>query len=275
MSQPRQPFLHDLAILVAAPSQVLSTTHGGIGAGAGPVGVQGVWHADRRVLSRLHLTVDGEMPEHIATLPAGPGRESGDALVFSFLVRHAGGGQAANPSTPVRLDVERRLQPGRVAEWMTITSWLAEPVTIRLELAMAGDLAPIAAVMAGATPPPPPAVEDLLVWRSAEIEARLEAPGAGVAAGNAGPDLTWVVTLPAKGRATVGWTLEVTDHGSVVVPARTHALDAAGIARELSGPTGDHRLRPWLERSLTDLDGLLMATPDSPEDAFFAAGSPW
>ena len=70
MSQPHQPFVHDLVILVAAPSQVLCTTHGGIGSSDGPLGAQGVWHADCRVLSRLELTVDGALPEHIATLPA-------------------------------------------------------------------------------------------------------------------------------------------------------------------------------------------------------------
>ena len=91
MSQPRQPFLHDMAILVAAPSQVLCTVQGGIGASEGPIGPKGLWHADRRVLSRLQFTVDGDVPEHIATLPATSGHEGGDGLVFSFLVRHAGG----------------------------------------------------------------------------------------------------------------------------------------------------------------------------------------
>ena len=195
--------------------------------------------------------------------------------MFSFLVRHAAGGRAADPSTPVRLDIERRVRPGRVAESMTITSWLPEPVTVQLQVSMARDLLPMAVARAGRAPPPPPALDDLLVWRSEEIEARLQAPGATVSAGDAGPDLEWTVDLPARGRATVGWTLEVTDRGSVVVPAVTPPLDAVRIAAELSGQVGDHRLRPWLERSLIDLNGLRMATVDSPEDAFFAAGAPW
>ena len=40
-AQPRQPFLHDLTILVAAPSQVFSSEDGGIGRADGPVGVEG------------------------------------------------------------------------------------------------------------------------------------------------------------------------------------------------------------------------------------------
>ena len=57
MSQPRQPFLHDLTILVAAPSQMFGREDGGIGRADGPVGVEGLWHADLRVLSGLVLTV--------------------------------------------------------------------------------------------------------------------------------------------------------------------------------------------------------------------------
>jgi glycogen debranching enzyme len=37
----------------------------------------------------------------------------------------------------------------------------------------------------------------------------------------------------------------------------------------------DDRLRRWLRRSLQDLDVLQMATPETPEDVFFAAGAPW
>ncbi len=275
MSQPRQPFLHDLAVLVAAPSQVLCTASGSIGGTDGPLGAQGVWHADRRVLSGLQLTVNGEPPEHIATLPATSDVDGADGLVFSFLVRHAGGGRAADPSTPVRLDVERRLRPGRLTESTTITSWLAEPVTIRLGIALARDLAPIAVVMAGGRPPTPPPVADPLVWESTEITARLTAPGAEVTAGGEGPQLAWTVTLPARGRIVVEWTLEVTDVGSVVMHATTAPLDEGRIATLLSGAPGDHRLRSWLERSLRDLNGLRMATRDSPQNTFFAAGSPW
>ena len=41
-------------------------------------------------------------------------------------------GRSADPSTPVRLDVERRLAPGRLTETMTVTSWLDQPITLRL-----------------------------------------------------------------------------------------------------------------------------------------------
>src|SRR3712207_8536846 len=50
----------------------------------------------------------------------------------------------------------------------------------RSQVAMASDLAPIAVVVGGGTPPSPPPVANPLVWGTAEIETRLEAPGATV-----------------------------------------------------------------------------------------------
>ena len=281
MSQPRQPFLHDLTILVAAPTQVFCTGRGSIGTSHGAVGVEGVWHADLRALSLLALTVEGEPPEHIATLPQPLG-ENGDGLVFSFLYRGLESSRAAR-STPVRLDVERRIRPGQLAEAMTVTSWLPEPVTLRLQLTLARDLAPISVVNGGGSPPPPMPVDgaDPLAWGSAELAARVQAPEASVSASEGRLELAWDVAVPARGQASVGWTLQMTDHGSVVGSARSRPMDVTGITADLSERAADpargvdHRLRPWLERSLTDLNGLRMAAIDSPDDTFFAAGSPW
>ena len=200
-----------------------------------------------------------------------------------FLLRDAGRGQAADPSTPVRLDVERGLRPGWVSETMTVTSWLTDPVTVRLQVTMARDLAPIFVVMGGVPPPPsvPSDHADLLTWTAGDLEARLEAPGAAVSALADGLELTWDLTVPSRGQVSARWTLQMTDHGSVVGSARARPMDVAGITRDLSERTADlargvdHRLRPWLERSLTDLNGLRMAAIDFPDDTFFAAGSPW
>jgi len=280
VSQPRQPFLHDLAILVAAPSQVFSAGHGGIGAADGPAGVQGVWHADVRVLSHAEVAVAGRPPEHIATRSL-PADENGDGLLFTFMLRELAGGRSADPSTPVRLDVERRLVPGRLTDTLTFTSWLDEPVTVRLQVRLAPDRAAIFAVRGGGGAATPDARPDLLSWGNDEITAELSAPGAGTAADEGGLALTWDLDVPAGGRTTVGWTLAVSDQGSVVGPARNQPLDAARLATELaeratSPARGtDPRLRPWLERSLADLNGLRMTTVDSPDDVFFAAGSPW
>ena len=280
MNQPRQPFLHDLAILVAAPSQVFGREDGAIGRADGPVGVEGLWHADLRVLAGLVLTVDGRSPEHIATRSLTTD-ENGDGLLFTFLLRELADAGPAHRSTPVRLDVERRLAPGRLTETLTVTSWLDQPVTLRLASALVRDLAPMPEVRGGSDGPPLSAGPDPLTWGNDEVTAQLSAPDAGLGSAPATLELTWDLSLSPKGSTTVTWTLVVTDQGSVVGPAGGPALDAARIAQELAERTTDprrgtdHRLRPWLERSLADLNGLRMTTIDNPDDVFFAAGSPW
>jgi hypothetical protein len=280
VSQPRQPFLHDLAILVAAPSQVFSAEHGGIGQATGPTGVQGLWHADIRLLSGLAFTVDGGTPEHIATRSL-PADENGDGLVFTYLSREIAADRFADPS-PVRLDVERRLTPGRLTETVTVTSWLEEPVTVRLQVTLVPDVTGIFLVRSGRdVPPTPPTQPDPLTWRNEEVSARLSAPDAATTSGQGGLELTWDVEVPARGRTTVSWNLTVIDQGSVVGLAGNRPIDAGRLASELTEPAtsrargSDFRLRPWLERSLADLNGLRMTAVDSPEDVFFAAGSPW
>ena len=280
MSQPRQPFLHDLAILVAAPSQVFSADHGGIGHETGPTGVQGLWHADIRVLSGLALTLDGATPEHIATRSL-PADEDGDGLVFSYLPREIADGRSADPS-PVRLDVERRLAAGRLTETVTVTSWLDEPVTVRLQLALVPDVTGIFPVRRGGDlPPASPTGPDPLSWGNDEVTARLSAPGAATASAEDQLNLSWDLVVPGRGRTTVAWSLTVIDQGRVVGPARNRPMEAERLAGELTtratSPVRgtDSRLRPWLERSLADLNGLRMTAVDSPDDVFFAAGSPW
>jgi hypothetical protein len=273
-----QPFLHDLVILCAAPTQILSTSTACIGANGEAVGAQGILHADLRVLSALELTVDDQQPEHIATRPAEADREVGDAVRFTYVLRDLGSGPAVRHGSDVRLDIERSVQPGRVTEAMVIGSLLPTPLTIRLQVGMAYDLAPIAGINGGRIPPA--ALfdqDDPTDWGSDEIRVRLLADGAALSTTADGRQLQleWTLEIPARSETSVGWTLEITDRGGVVIAATTQALDAVRIAEELSGPVGDHRLRSWLERSLADLNGLRMATRVSPEDGFFAAGAPW
>ena len=271
MPQPHQPYLHDLVTVLAAPTQVLSTPSGQIGADGAAVGAQGILHADLRIVSALDLSVGGEPPEHIATLPAEPSVEDGDGVVFSYLI--------ADPQ--VRLDRERRVSPGRCSESYLLTSGRPAPVMVRIQLALAYDLAPIAVIRVGDRPTAhdfaPPDSIDGPSWGSETVRARLHAPGAEVDRTAEGRQLrlAWAVEVPAGGTARIGWTIRVTDQGSVVVPPLSPPLDAADLAQRLARPITDQRLRPWLERSLADLNGLRMAIGSSPQDTFFAAGSPW
>ena len=90
MPQPRQPFLHDLATVFAAPTQVLSDRNGDIDGRPDRPTAQGVLHADVRVLSRAAVLVDGQPGEHIAT------ELSGGRACFTSLLRQVGADQAGH-----------------------------------------------------------------------------------------------------------------------------------------------------------------------------------
>ncbi|SDT38119.1 Amylo-alpha-1,6-glucosidase [Friedmanniella luteola] len=267
MPQPLQPFLHDLVTVFSAPTQVLSGQHGDIGADVGRASAEGVLHADVRVLSRVVVEVDGRPGEHIAT-------ETGTRTArFTTLLREVGAGLSAVADATVRLDRERRVEPGSVAERLQLSSVLPTAVTVAVTVTFAADLAPVASIKMGRTGTPTAfaAVGDRRRWGDDDIAATLTAPGAtwSTAPDGTGAVATWSVVVPAHGSVDVGWALEVTDRGGVVVAAPDRWAPA-----DLP-PVADSRVAPWLRRSLEDLDSLRMARPQAPGDAFFAAGAPW
>ena len=112
MTQPLQPFLHDLVTVLAAPTQVLSARTGEVGADADRAGAQGVLHADVRVLSRVVVEVDGLPGEHVATESADPRRRASRPCCGTSV--H---GLTTAPDPSLRLDRERdgRARGGRGA----------------------------------------------------------------------------------------------------------------------------------------------------------------
>ena len=268
MPQPLQPFLHDLVTVLAAPTQVLSGRTGDLRADRGRATAEGVLHADVRVLSRASVEVDGLPGEHIATTE-GPRGAS-----FTALLRHVGVGLGTVADPQVRLDRERRVDPGLVVERLVLSSVLPVPLTVTVTAAFASDLASIEAIKVGRIGSPVPFGSpsgETIGWGDDELAATLSAPGAALERSDADTTVTarWSVVVPAGGRIEVGWRLEVTDRGGVVVAAPAGTLSAAPPAAV------DHRLATWLERSLGDLSSLRMARPEAPDDVFFAAGAPW
>ena len=274
MPQPRQPFLHDLTSLVAAPTQVWSGADGDIDPASGG---QGVLHGDIRMLSVLEMSIDGRPVEHIATDLAREG------VRFTYLLRGLEGVPYVTPDPSLRLDRGRRIRPGEVSETLTVTSVLDAPATLSLTLRFASDLVPIEAVRIGRSGElvPLTGTDDGGGWcdRSGEVEARLFADAPVVATGDADLTLGWDLTVPAHGEVSVGWRLALTDTGGAVRAAPAGAATAELVERALalagSAASGDRRLRPWAERAMADLAGLRMASVADPDDAFYAAGAPW
>jgi glycogen debranching enzyme len=263
----RQPLLHDLITCVASPTAVLSGQDGQIRA----TGAQGAFVADVRVISRAELTVDGAEPEPVVGAPAGAGQAEFMAVVRSL------GDDIADPTVWVRRS--RVAHPAGCAETITLTNVTATPISTTIALQLAGDLAEIETVKSGGAGSPVPfrAAGSGFVLGGPRLTAHVVAQDAAAGAADAtasgtdgGGQLRWDVTVPARGRASVGWSVRVDDPDAVVVPA--------GGPSPFVPPTvaaDDRRLAPFVTRAVEDLAALRMSTTDRPGDQFLAAGAPW
>jgi N-terminal domain of (some) glycogen debranching enzymes/Amylo-alpha-1,6-glucosidase len=269
--QHHQPFLHDLITVLAAPTQVLSQRSGEIVSGNDAASVQGLIHADVRVLSGLKVTINGEPAEHLATVL------DGNSAQFTFLLPTVGAGLDLRPDAHVRLDWFRLVEPGQLAETLMISSHLLEPIDLDVGIELTCDFAPLELIRGGLATPPVPFPEpsgDRYGWVHEDMALSLVAEGADLTASEDHRRLRlhWQVKVPAYGQVSLPWRLGVEDTGSVVVVPSAPPL-------KITRPSGignlDHALELWLAKSLEDLNSLWMATRDAPEDGFFAAGSPW
>ncbi|MFI5888754.1 glycogen debranching N-terminal domain-containing protein [Actinoplanes sp. NPDC051513] len=230
-----QPLLHDLVPTIAAPTTALSGPDGQIR----PAGVQGVFHADRRVLSAAVLRLDDRSPDPIGWAPAGPG-----ATRFVSVARWLGD-EIADPT--VRIVRTRRIKPGVIEEEIEIVSSATVPVTTRVTVETASDFAPIEAVKAG----------------------RAVASSPGRVMVRVDPYRTWEVTL-APGQSTVlRWSATVDDPDAVMLPGRRGAFSRPGVRAR------DRRVERLVAQSLDDLAALRLTTAIDDGDTFLGAGVPW
>ncbi|MEV4754267.1 glycogen debranching N-terminal domain-containing protein [Micromonospora sp. NPDC049559] len=267
-----QPLLHDLVGVVLAPTSALTGPDGQLR----PLGVQGVFHADARVLRQAELRIDGREPEAIAHGTDGP-----HGARFVSLARWLGD-PGADPT--VRVDRIRRVVPRGLTEEIEVVSTAAAPVRATVTLRLGCDLAPIETVKSGI-----PVDElnakigqaDQLVWSAEGITVTVTGEGATADAGatadgtDTGADpavslLTWSVELPPRGRTVLRWRLAVDDPRAIVVtPPGEPAWSRPQVEAD------DRRLVRLLDRSLDDLRALRLAEADTPHEVFLGAGVPW
>lgn len=246
-----QPLLHDLVATVLAPTSALSGADGQIRA----AGVQGVFHADTRVLSQAVLLVDGREPEPIGHAERGPGVSR-----FVSLARWLGD-ESADPT--VRIDRTRTISPGALREDIEIASSATWPVTATVTVALSCDFAPIEVVKSGGSAPPAQAVGEQVSWRSGAI--RVTATGEDAVA--VGGELRWDISLAPGERVTLRWGITVDDPEAVV------AAPAGEV--EWSRPVvtaDDARLVRLANQALDDLQALRLAEGG---DTYLGAGVPW
>lgn len=260
---PQQPWLHDLSLTLAAPTQVWSSSDGQIGAG----GLEGVHHGERRVLCLLRWEVDGREPTPVAHHGVG-----GDTHAFVSFPRHLGD---PGPDPTVRAVRRRDVEPGLVRESYTISSTAAAPVTCVLGLRVAADLMPTDGVKAGSpgvVVAPEGVGGHVLTWDEQGIRAVLRLPGATTVDAGDHVLATWEVVVP-PGQSVTHELLLTLDDARAVVRAPRREPDWAALTVD----SADRRLGPVVQRSLDDLRLLRLAAPTAVgvEEEFIGAGAPW
>jgi glycogen debranching enzyme len=258
-----QPWLHDLSLTLAAPTQVWSARDGQVR----PGGLAGVHHADHRVICLLALEVDGREPTPVAAHSV-----RGDTHSFVSVPRHLGD---PGPDPTVRLVRRRDVEPGLVRETYVLSSTAAEPVACTLGLRVAADLAPVDGVKSGASFEPVPADGvggSVLTWDRDGLRASLRVAGARTSADGTDVVVTWDVVVP-PGESVAHDLLLTLDTAASAVSAPRR--DAGWPEVEVD--SADRRLAPVLRRSLDDLRLLRLAAPgrDGVDEEFVGAGAPW
>jgi glycogen debranching enzyme len=247
----REPYLHDLICAVRAPAQAISGRDGQVRA----EGAQGVFVGDLRILSHLVLTLDGVEP---ASLQAGA---AGDAAWFVAAARGLGD-DGSDPTVLVRRD--RRVIADGVEERIAITSYARAPVRTRLAAQLGSDLAAMQSVRTGRPVEELPTLDGPR-WSAGGVEVRVTAD----IATDAGR-MEWPVDLRRGETFRVTLTITVHDPAPPVARApRVSAFAAPDVRAD------DPRLAALVARSVADLDALLLADPQEPDDVFLGAGVPW
>lgn len=242
--------------------------------------VQGLFVLDTRVLSRLHLRVDGHAPEPLDTQGSEP-------YARTFIGRRRPRGGAAESRVLVVRD--RELEGG-MWERVSLRNVSDEDITAHVELQVDADFADLFAVKEMRTDDRGPVAvlhgpgQLVLTCATGQGECRLTvtAPGAQASADGL---LTWAVTLPARGTWSTCVRLDpaFAEHE---IPMR----DECGQAPHAGAPAG--RLAEWrrraprvhspdraftrlVARSLEDLGSLRIRDPQHPDTSVVAAGAPW
>ncbi|MCY7411810.1 MAG: amylo-alpha-1,6-glucosidase [Salinibacterium sp.] len=261
MDKPLQPLLNDELVVLRAPTQVWSAPDGTIGSRP----IHGVYFSDLRVVSKLEVRIAGAAPEVIAVAPDGA-----DTCTFTSIVRSIGN-DSADPG--IIATQRRAASTDGVTESIELRSRLGHPFEVEIVVNVAPDCAPLDRIKlgaAGVNRAPAAQVSGTTVrWADNGVHASIEAPGAKIIEVGESIELRWMLSVPARGGASVGWVVTASDDHAVVSGDRSPAPWAAPFV------TGDERLARWVGAALSDLDALRMTTTSDPPLGFVAAGAPW
>src|SRR5262245_61200360 len=206
MASPRPPWLHELVTAVQAPTVLVCDR----AAGLASRGVQGICHADVRVLSRAELRIDGELPDGAAGGTDGAGQ-----VRFTGFVRSL---DEAGSDPTVRIERVRTVRAGIVDEAIVLTSYVGIPSTATIEVRLATDFARIGPVKAGQETDRPEVTPEAEIAR-----VRWTAPGAR---SEVVTDDGASVTVDGE-TARLAWTVNLAEPAAHLVRWRLHAAVGA------------------------------------------------
>jgi glycogen debranching enzyme len=245
-------------------------------------GGAGLYVADRRVLSRLVMTVNGD---EVAAVD----HHRDDPAAATFVGRARGPGDAPDDvGGPVV--VRRRTLGAGLRDEIEVRNLDDEPGYVEVEVELEADLAPVATVRdgAGRSEPVLPGgalADEVLLVRgrgTGRVGCRVTGSPGVVARGGS---LRWEAIVPAQGTRTFTLAVAPIVEGAELVPG---PLLAAGAVRSESARrlvrwhqavphiASDHQpLLAAVRRGAQDLGALRVLDPDFPERAVVAAGAPW
>ncbi|MFE6162252.1 glycogen debranching N-terminal domain-containing protein [Streptomyces sp. NPDC056486] len=252
------PPAHAALICVAMPALAISTEQGQLTGR----GLEGFYRAGRRLLSRCEVRVAGREP-----LAVQARMLSADRARFVATLRTSADG---GPDPDV---VVERTRYADGTERIILRSATGRLLRLPVEVSLGTDLAELGAIASGNTGPELPAsVHDSgMRWSSSAGHCAVTAhPAPADALASAGL-LRWEVELPPGGT----WSLElrVRTEGAGPVRAVGHGVSRSLATARAAGD--DPRARTLLDRSVEDLQALLMRDPEHPTDVHLAAGAPW
>ncbi|MCM3263229.1 glycogen debranching protein [Streptomyces thermoviolaceus] len=252
------PSTHDALICVALPALTVSTEQGQLTGR----GLEGVYRAGRRLLSRCRLRVAGREPLVVQARMTAPDR-----------VRFVGTLRASPDAGPDPDVVVERTRDAEGTERIVLRSASPRPLRLPVEVALGTDLAELGRIAAGRAGGERPASVrgPGLCWSAPDISVSVTAqpPPADVLA-SAGL-LRWQFDLSPGGTASLELRVRQDGAGPVRSAARTVTSPLAGAVATADTPGVPDLLRTAIE----DLRALLLRDPRHPADLHLAAGAPW
>ena len=259
------PAVHDAIICVALPALAVSAEHGQLTG----QGLEGVYLAGRRLLSRCVLRIAGREPVPLRGRPA-----AADRAVFTGVLR-----TAADAGPDPGLTVERT-RGADGTERIVLRSSAARPVRLTVEIALATDLADLGAVAAGLPGPElAPSVHGTgLRWTTADGRyAAVTADPPPMDALAAAGLLRWEIELEPGDARGIELRVRGGDRTSRVPGAGPPGAGRPGgqVLAEARAEGDDPRLGELLRVALDDLRALLQRDAAQSSDVHLAAGVPW